>query len=123
MMFRQGRTKDAIPFFEKATAVMDTDWHNPVMLISCYQGIGDAEQSQRIARIAIDRVEKAIAKDPSNAPALAAGVSALAVLGEDDRAKDWIDRALLLAPDDIMMRYNLACALIGDLKDHDRAIG
>jgi adenylate cyclase len=122
MMFRQGRTKDAIPFFEKATAVMDTDWHNPVMLISCYQGTGDAEQSQRIARIAIDRVEKAIAKDPSNAPALAAGVSALAVLGEDDRAKDWIDRALLLAPDDIMMRYNLACALIGDLKDHDRAI-
>src|SRR6478672_9882377 len=122
LLFRQGRSRDAIPFFEKAAAVMDTDWHNPVMLISCYQGTGDVEQSRRIARIAIDRVEKAIARDPSNAPALAAGVSALAVLGEDDRAKDWIDRALLLAPDDIMMRYNLACALIGDLKDHDRAI-
>ena len=122
LLFRQGRSRDAIPFFEKAAAVMDTDWHNPVMLISCYQGTGDVEQSKRIARIAIDRVEKAIARDPSNAPALAAGVSALAVLGEDDRARDWIDRALLLAPDDIMMRYNLACALIGDLKDHDRAI-
>ena len=110
-MFRQGRTRDAIPFFEKATAVMETDWHNPSMLMTCYQGDRDAEQLKRVARITIERVEKAISKDPSNAPALSTGASALALLGEDDRASDWIDRALLLAPDDIMMRYNLACAL------------
>jgi adenylate cyclase len=122
LMFRQGRTRDAIPFFEKATAVMESDWHNPSMLISCYQGTRDAEQLQRVSRITIERVEKAVSRDPSNAPALAAGAAALAVLGEDDRARDWIDRALLLAPDDIMMRYNLACALIPDPKNRDRAI-
>ncbi len=114
LMFRQGRVADAIPFFEKATAVMETDWHNPAMLMTCYQGAKDTEQLRRVARITIDRVEKAISKDPSNAPALSTGASALAILGEDDRANDWIERALLLAPDDIMMRYNLACALIPD---------
>jgi adenylate cyclase len=122
LMFRQGRTRDAIPFFEKATALMDTDWHNPAMLMTCYNGADEAEQLKRVARITLDRVEKAISKDPSNAPALSTGASALALLGEGERAREWIDRALLLAPDDIMMRYNLACALIPDPKHHDRAI-
>ena len=46
----------------------------------------------------------------------------MAILGEDQRAKDWIDRALLLDPDNILMRYNLACALAADLHDNDYAI-
>jgi adenylate cyclase len=29
---------------------------------------------------------------------------------------------LLLEPDNISMRYNLACALVTDIKDHDAAI-
>ena len=86
LMFRAGPDPDAIPFFEKATAVMETDWHNPAMLMTCYQGAKDTEQLKRVARITIERVEKAISKDPSNAPALSTGASALAILGEDDRA-------------------------------------
>ncbi|WEX90021.1 hypothetical protein PZN02_005363 [Sinorhizobium garamanticum] len=35
----------------------------------------------------------------------------LAYLGEFDRAKEWISRALIVTdPDDILDRYNLACA-------------
>ena len=63
-MFRQGRVADAIPFFEKATAVMETDWHNPAMLMTCYQGAKDTEQLRRVARITIDRVEKAHLEGP-----------------------------------------------------------
>jgi adenylate cyclase len=122
LLFRLGRTKDAIAYFEKAASLMDTDWHNPAMLMSCYHGPGDAENLQRVARMTIERAEKALAKDPANAPALASGASALGALGERDRAKDWIDRALLLDPDNILMRYNLACALTVDLDDDDRAI-
>jgi adenylate cyclase len=70
----------------------------------------------------IERAEKALAKDPANAPALASGSSALAALGERDRAMDWLERALLLDPDNILMRYNLACALTVDLHDDDRAL-
>jgi adenylate cyclase len=47
---------------------------------------------------------------------------ALAVIGENQRAKDWIDRALLLDPENNIMRYNLACALTTELNDPDRAI-
>jgi adenylate cyclase len=53
---------------------------------------------------------------------LAAGASALAIVGEHQRARDWITRALLMDPDNIIMRYNLACALSANLNDVDRAI-
>ncbi len=122
LLFRLGRTKDAVPYFEKAASLMDTDWHNPAMLMTCYNGSGDVENLRRVARMTIGRAEKALAKDPANAPALASGSSALAALGESDRAMDWLERALLLDPDNILMRYNLACALTVDLHDDDRAI-
>jgi adenylate cyclase len=122
LMFRQGRIREAIPYFEKAAAVMATDWHNPSMLVTCYSSIGDTSQLRRVGEMTVDRAEKAIAKDPANASALASGVAGLAVLGQHDRARDWIDRALLLEPDNISMRYNLACALVVDIKDHEAAL-
>jgi len=122
LLFRLGRTKDAVPYFEKAASLMDTDWHNPAMLMTCYNGSGEAENLRRAASMTIERAEKALAKDPANAPALASGSSALAALGERDRAMDWLERALLLDPDNILMRYNLACALTVDLHDDDRAL-
>jgi adenylate cyclase len=122
LLFRQGRISDAIPYFEKAAALMESDWHNASMLISCYRETGDRAQMRRAAERTVERTEKAIATDPSNSTVLAAGVTALAAIGEDQRAKDWIDRALLLDPDNNIMRYNLACALTTDLNDLDRAI-
>ncbi|WP_309661093.1 TIR domain-containing protein [Sphingomonas sp.] len=122
LIFRQHRAVDAIPFFEKAAALMESDWHNPSMLITCYRGTGDAVQLKRVAQLTVERTERAIARDPSNAAVLACGAGALAIIGEDQRARDWIDRALLLDPDNGPMRYNLACALTAGLKDFDRAL-
>ncbi|HEX5239220.1 MAG TPA: TIR domain-containing protein [Sphingomicrobium sp.] len=122
VFFRQGRVSDAIPYFEKAAALAESDWHNASMLIGCYRVTGDLAQMRRAAQRAVDRTEKAIARDPSNATVLASGASALAVVGENQRAKDWIDRALLLDPDNNIMRYNLACALTTDLNDPERGI-
>ena len=122
LLFRQGRINDAIPYFEKAAALMDSDWHNPFMLITCYREAGDFERRKRAAQLVVDRAEKAIARDPSNATVLAGGVAALAALGEAQRAKEWIDRALLLDPDNNIMRYNIACALTTDLGDRNRAL-
>ena len=122
LLFRQRRISDAIPFFEKAAALLDTDWHNAGMLISCFRETGDRDQLRRAAQRTVERTEKAIAKDPSNATILAAGATALAAIGEDQRSKDWIDRALLLDPDNNIMRYNLACALCTDLNDPGRSM-
>ena len=120
--FRQGRVRDAIPLFEKAASLMKSDWHSPMMLTTCYQSIGDKEALLRAARSAVERADMAVAKDPTNAQALAGGSTALAVVGEERRAKEWIERALLVDPDNIIMRYNLACTLAERLEDRTRAI-
>jgi adenylate cyclase len=122
LLFRQGRVRDAIPYFEKAAALLDSDWHNASMLISCYRETGQSDLLLSASQRTVDRTEKAIAKDPSNSTVLAAGSVALAAIGEVQRARDWIDRALLLDPDNNIMRYNLACALTVELKDHGRAL-
>ena len=122
MMFRQGRISDSIPYFEKAVSLMPTDWHSPMMVMTCYQSVGDQDSMLRAARTSIERAETALGKDPSNTQLLAAGANALALLGEDRRAREWIDRALLLDPDNNLTRYNLACALIVRLNDRERAI-
>ena len=92
------------------------------MLISCYTALGDAENARRAARIALERAEKAVAQDRSNGYAMGAGVTALAALGEAERAKDWMRRALLIDPDNLLMRYNFACALATSLSDPDAAL-
>ncbi|HSG35094.1 MAG TPA: TIR domain-containing protein [Sphingomonadaceae bacterium] len=122
LYFRQGRIMESIPYFEKATALMDSDFHNPLMLITCYEAKGDAEDTKRMAKICAERAEKAVASDPSNAAAMAAVANALAALGDQPRAREWISRALMFDPENLSMRYNLACALAVNLGDIDGAV-
>src|SRR5690349_2763995 len=122
MLFRHGHMREAIPYFEKAASLSDTDWHNALMLITCYQAIGDAAKLQQAAATARERVQKAVAMDPTNGTALASGARALGVMGESDRAREWLRRALLLDPDNLVMRYNAACTLLCDLGDAEEAL-
>jgi adenylate cyclase len=122
MLFRHGHIREAIPFFEKAGSLMDADWHNPMMLITCYKAIGDNAQARQAAAMTLERAQRATAKDPSNGPALAAGAIALAMSGEEERAREWMRRALAFDPDNLSTRYNLACSLLLDLRDPDAAL-
>jgi adenylate cyclase len=122
MLFRHGKIREAIPYFEKASSQMDTDWHNPLMLCTCYKATGEKDLLRKAAKTTFERAERAIAKDPTDGPALAAGANALTILGEKERGLEWIRRALFLDPDNLVMRYNLGCALIQDLAELDEAV-
>ena len=122
MFFRHGEIKAAIPFFEKAASLMDSDYSNPGLLMSCYYSLQDQDGVKRAAKTCLERAERAIAKEPTNGPALAMGANALSLFGEKDRAREWIDRALLLDPDNLSMRYNLACSLALELGDPEGAL-
>jgi adenylate cyclase len=122
LMFRQSRVAEAIPFYEKAGALMNTDHNSPSMLACCYRATGQTASMEAAARMTLERAESAVTKDPSNSHALAAGVGALAIFGEEERAKEWIQRGLLLDPDNLSMRYNLACTLSAELNDDEGAL-
>jgi adenylate cyclase len=106
------RHDDAIRHYVKATAVNDRDVWACGMAIGCYEAIGDAEGMRLMARHTLERFERIIAQEPDHSTAMSFGITALAALGEKQRAMDWTERALLLAPpEDINLRYNLACAM------------
>lgn len=122
MLFRHGHIREAIPYFAKAVSLNDSDWHNAVMLVTCYLGTGDKAQMLKSAQMVRERVQRAVTMDPTNGTALASGAYSLAMLGETDRSREWMRRALLLDPDNLVMRYNTACCLLGQIGDIDEAL-
>jgi adenylate cyclase len=122
MLFRHGRIEEAIPYFEKAASLTETDWHNLLMVSTCYQATGNQAGINKAAQMTIERTERAVTNDPTNGTALAAGAYALAMFGHAERAREWTRRALLLDPDNLTMRYNLACTMIRQLGDSDEAL-
>ncbi len=120
--YRQQRRGDAIRFYEKALSLMASDFHSASMLASCYTAIGDAAAAQRAAQITLERAEKVLAQNQSDWSAIADGASALMTLGDMERAKQWMNRAMLLQPDRMEMRYNFACALAAYQHQVDAAL-
>ena len=122
LLFRRGDIKGAVPYFEKASELVESDYHAPGMLQSCYGALGDRDAHQRAATMTLARVEKALAHDPTNGAALGLGAGSLAALGDAERAREWIQRALLIAPENLAMCYNLVCTLTVQIRDYDGAI-
>src|SRR6516225_3650523 len=119
LRFRQQRLDDAIRYYEKSMSLMDTDLNSGSMLLTCYNAVGNSQALVRVARITLARVEKMLAQDPNNATAMGSGALALGVLGQGERAKEWINRALLMDPDNMNARYNFACSLTSLFKEPD----
>jgi adenylate cyclase len=122
LRFRQKRLAEAIRYYEKSMALMESDLNSGSMLLTCYTAVGNLHAARRVARITLARTEKTLAQDPSNGAAMAYGAISLGTLGETERAKDWIARALLIDPDNMNARYNFACNLATYLKDPEAAL-
>jgi adenylate cyclase len=122
LYYRQRRPDDAARHLEKATQVMEADYHGLGMLFAYYNGQGDVEAARRTGQRTIAQVEQVLACDPDNGAALAFGALAHAVLGDRDRGREWIERGLLVDPDNLMMRYNLAWGLNKIFDDSEAAI-
>jgi adenylate cyclase len=122
IFYRQRRLDDAARHLEKATHVMEADYHGLGMLFAYYNGHGDVDAAARTAQRTLDQVEKVLTCDPDNGAALAFGALSLAALGKVGRAREWIERSLLVDPDNLMMRYNLAWGLNKIFGEPDAAI-
>ena len=121
LLVSQGRIAEATPHFVKAVDVMPTDFHAWGMLQSCYQALGDTQRAHQAAKRTLEEAERVLAEDPSNGAAIAFAVTGLAVLGNHARAREWMQRALIIDPDNLNMRYNFACTLAANMGDRDGA--
>jgi adenylate cyclase len=119
---RTRRFAEAIRYYERAMTTGETDFHTTSTLVTCYTAIGDRAGAERVAKIAVAQAEKVLAHDQDNWVAVSYGAVALAVLGEPERAKSWMNRALLIEPNRMEMRFNFACALASNLGEKDAAL-
>ena len=116
------RFEDAAKFFEKALGLMESDVNTAMTLVSTYRVIGDKVGMRRAAEMASRRADAVLALDRNNATVMAYSANALGALGEAERAKARMNRALLIDPDNLDMRYNFACALNAYLNDKQAAL-
>ena len=119
---RQRRSADAARCLEKAISLVDNDYHSWGMLAACELALGNDRRVKQCAEKIFDQVEFVLAQDPDNGSALAFGAMALVVLGEEEQALQWTERALLLDGGNLYMRYNLAWPLLMIAKDREAAL-
>jgi len=120
--FATRRHEEAIRYFRKSASLVPGDYTSVGMLLSCYGAAGDKDALRETAREVLARTERAIALEPDNGSAMSYQLHALAILGERDRARDLVEKALVLDPHNRNMRYNFACAFASTLKDFDTAL-
>jgi adenylate cyclase len=116
------RYEAAVRYFEKAAGLMEADLNSASILMSAYTVLGDAVGMRRAAQQALKRAEAILVHDMNNSMVAGYSAYALAALGEGERAKARMDRALLIDPQNLNMRYNFACALCVYSKDKNASL-
>jgi adenylate cyclase len=118
----QSRIAEAMRFYEKAVEIIESDYHSWAMLVMCHQALGNHDELLRGAEMMVSESAKALAEDPSNGAALGIHAGGHAILGNRDLAMETIERALLINPENLNMRYNFACVLSAYLNERDAAL-
>ena len=118
----QRKYREAIPHYERCIELSEDDRHSCDMLAMAYRALCDWDSGRRIAGRMFEMAQRAVEQNPSNAAAFGNGANALVMLGDVPRAKEWIERGLLIDPDNLNMRYNFACTLIGYSDDRQTAL-
>ena len=116
--FAQGKFERAAALFERAAEIKPDDYQSLVLLHAIYRSLGRDRDKENAARRGIERAERELSLHPENPRPAYLGAIALLAIGEKDRSKEWLSRALAIDPDDILVQYNVACAysLLGDIE-------
>ena len=122
IFYRQGKLDESIRLLERSTKLADSDFHSLGMLSAAYLARGDHRRVRDCARRLVELIEQVLARDPDNGAALAFLALGFAALGQLERARDHIDQAILLDPDNLYMRYNLAWPLLAFFEDKEAAL-
>src|SRR5216110_2042237 len=113
----QGKIEQATALFERAAAIKPDDYASVCILVQFYNSLGRKEDAKEAARKGSKLAERQLILHPDDAKAAELGSGSLIEIGEFDRAREWVARALALEPDNPVTHYNAACAyaLLGDI--------
>ena len=119
--FKGGELEKSLHLFEQAQRLRSDDYESVYLIGLVLTQLGRANEARDAQQDALKRVTKYIDLNPDEARPYILAAGALARLGQRERAKQWIDRAQSLAPDDDAILYNAGCAL-AILGEQDKAL-
>ena len=108
--FAWGRPERSVKPFRDAADVRREDFQSLMLLGQSLMVIGREDDGVAATLEGIERAERQLELDPTDARALSLGATALITLGQRDRALQWAHRAIELHPDDTGVLINSACA-------------
>ena len=109
--FKGGDLEKSLRLFRRAQSVRPDDYqaiYLEALVLMQLRGWNEAREAYQRG---LESSRKHLALNPHDARAYVLGAGAFARLGETQRAKEWADRAMSLAPDDDAILYNAGCAL------------
>jgi len=112
----QNNMNRAVSLVERAAELKPDDYQMLAMVRLVYQAIGRTSEVDAVARRVVELAERELTLHPDNPRPAYLGAGCLVTLGEQDRAREWLSRALAIDPDDILTQYNVACvhSMLGD---------
>jgi adenylate cyclase len=119
--FAAGDFEKAVELYDRCAEIDPDDYRAPFLVANALHSLGRLDDEVRRARMGLERAERALKLNPENSDPAQHGAVALALLGENDRAREWLARVLAIDPDNNFARYNAACtySLLGEI---DRSI-
>ncbi len=117
----QGKYEKAAQMFERACAVRPDDYQAPLLVTQVYRSLGREAEFEESNQRGIRLVEKHLKLNPDDHRALVLGASACLQVGDPERAREWANRALELAPENRTVLYNLGC-FYSTAGDHEKAL-
>ncbi|MFL6725365.1 MAG: TIR domain-containing protein, partial [Sphingomicrobium sp.] len=75
--------------YEQAVELMESDFHAWGMLASCYQALRNKPKLREAAKMMVSEAQRAVQQDPSNGAALGILAGGYAILGEEERTREW----------------------------------
>ena len=108
-LHRDGQSERSLPYFIRATEVQPEDCQAPLLLYQTLRSLGRAEEGRQYAVMGLKRAEEALRRFPESSRPAQLGAAAMVSLGKTDQAKEWMERALSIDPEDSHIKYNAAC--------------
>ena len=119
--FRTGELERAELLYKRALELQADEPQAPLMLSLTLTALGRRDEAIEYARLGIKRAEEAMAQHPESSRPAQLGAAVLANLGDSERAREWMGRALEIDPDDRLALYNAACTW-SQIGEPDRAL-
>src|SRR6266513_6183071 len=119
--FTLGKLERAAALFERVAEIKPDDYQALILLIQIYRSLGRDADMKSAARRGVERAERDLTLHPDNPRSAYLGAAALVTLGDNDRAREWLSRALAIDPHDFWPQYNAAC-IYTNLGDIERAL-